>query len=98
VPLWGYEMDSDPTVMAKKIDAAADNGVDHFLFDCARNPSPLPDTPLQPPPPPPPSHNPFFLHEHIHRCSCHNHNSDVHASLILLFSVAHTVFIAWLIV
>ena len=33
VPLWGYEMDNDPTVMAKKIDAAADHGVDHFLFD-----------------------------------------------------------------
>ena len=33
VPLWGYEMDNDPTVMAKKIDAAADHGIDHFLFD-----------------------------------------------------------------
>jgi len=33
VPLWGYEMDSDPAVMAKKIDAAADHGVDHFIFD-----------------------------------------------------------------
>ena len=33
VPLWGYEMDNDPAVMAKKIDAAADNGIDHFLFD-----------------------------------------------------------------
>jgi hypothetical protein len=32
-PLWGYEMDNDPVVMEKKIDAAADNGVDHFLFD-----------------------------------------------------------------
>ena len=33
VPLWGYEMDNDPAVMAKKIDAAADHGIDHFLFD-----------------------------------------------------------------
>ena len=32
VPLWGYEMDNDPTVMAKKI-GTADHGVDHFLFD-----------------------------------------------------------------
>jgi hypothetical protein len=33
VPLWGYGDESDPKVMAKKIDAAADNGVDAFLFD-----------------------------------------------------------------
>eukprot|EP01049_Picozoa_sp_SAG25_P003132 SAG25_NODE_175_length_12811_cov_5.011721_11_plen_137_part_00 len=33
VPLWGYQMDNDPAVMAQKIDAAADHGVDHFLFD-----------------------------------------------------------------
>lgn len=33
VPLWGYEDESDPTVMAKKIDAAADHGVDAFIFD-----------------------------------------------------------------
>jgi len=33
VPQWGYQSDNDPTVMAQKIDAAADNGVDHFLFD-----------------------------------------------------------------
>ena len=33
VPLWGYEDESDPAVMAKKIDAAADHGVDAFLFD-----------------------------------------------------------------
>ena len=26
-------MDNDPAVMAQKIDAAADNGVDHFIFD-----------------------------------------------------------------
>ena len=26
-------MDNDPKVMVKKIDAAADNGVDHFIFD-----------------------------------------------------------------
>ncbi len=33
VPSWGYEDESDPSVMAKKIDAAADHGVDVFLFD-----------------------------------------------------------------
>ena len=33
VPLWGYEMDDDPAVMEKKINAAADHGVDIFIFD-----------------------------------------------------------------
>ncbi len=33
VPAWGYEDESDPQVMAKKIDAAADHGIDVFLFD-----------------------------------------------------------------
>jgi hypothetical protein len=33
VPLWGYEDESKPEVMAKKIDAAADHGVDAFIFD-----------------------------------------------------------------
>ncbi|MBC8063557.1 MAG: glycoside hydrolase family 99-like domain-containing protein [Chlorobia bacterium] len=33
VPLWGYEDESDPKVMAKKIDEAADHGVDAFIFD-----------------------------------------------------------------
>ena len=33
VPLWGYGDESDPAVMARKIDAAADHGVDVFLFD-----------------------------------------------------------------
>jgi len=33
VPLWGYENENDPIVMAKKIDAAADNGIDAFIFD-----------------------------------------------------------------
>jgi hypothetical protein len=33
VPLWGYEDESDPKVMAKKIAAAADHGLDVFLFD-----------------------------------------------------------------
>jgi hypothetical protein len=32
-PLWGYEDESDPAIMARKIDAAADHGVDAFLFD-----------------------------------------------------------------
>ncbi|MEI8372764.1 MAG: glycoside hydrolase family 99-like domain-containing protein [Planctomycetota bacterium] len=33
VPLWGYQDESDPSVMAKKIDAAADNGITAFIFD-----------------------------------------------------------------
>ncbi len=33
VPLWGYTDESDPKVMAKKIDAAADHGIDAFIFD-----------------------------------------------------------------
>ena len=33
VPAWGYEDESDPTAMAKKIAAAADNGLDAFIFD-----------------------------------------------------------------
>jgi len=32
-PLWGYEDEADPMVMARKIDAAADHGVDCFIFD-----------------------------------------------------------------
>ncbi|MCE9590850.1 MAG: glycoside hydrolase family 99-like domain-containing protein [Planctomycetes bacterium] len=33
VPAWGYEDESDPAAMAKKINAAADHGVDAFIFD-----------------------------------------------------------------
>lgn len=33
VPLWGYVDESDPAVMAMKIDAAADHGIDAFIFD-----------------------------------------------------------------
>lgn len=33
VPLWGYEDESDPKVMAKKIAAAADHGIGAFIFD-----------------------------------------------------------------
>ncbi|MCK4747666.1 MAG: glycoside hydrolase family 99-like domain-containing protein [Bacteroidales bacterium] len=33
VPLWGYTDESDPSVMACKIDAAADYGIDAFIFD-----------------------------------------------------------------
>lgn len=33
VPLWGYEDESDLAVMAKKINAAADHGIDHFIMD-----------------------------------------------------------------
>lgn len=33
VPLWGYEMDDDPKVMEKWINAATDHGVNVFIFD-----------------------------------------------------------------
>ncbi len=33
VPLWGYQDESDPAVMAHKIAAAADHGIDAFIFD-----------------------------------------------------------------
>ena len=33
MPLWGYEMDDDPKVMEKWIDAASDHGVNTFIFD-----------------------------------------------------------------
>jgi len=32
-PLWGYEDESDPQVQARKIDAAADHGINVFIFD-----------------------------------------------------------------
>lgn len=33
VPMWGHEDEADPRVMEKKIEAAADHGIDHFIFD-----------------------------------------------------------------
>ena len=33
MPLWGYADESDPKVMAQKIAAAADHGIDAFIFD-----------------------------------------------------------------
>jgi hypothetical protein len=33
VPLWGYTDESDPKAMAQKIEAAADHGIDAFIFD-----------------------------------------------------------------
>jgi hypothetical protein len=33
IPLWGYEDESDPAVMEKKISAAADHGVTSFIYD-----------------------------------------------------------------
>src|SRR5262249_7018627 len=33
VPLWGFEDESNPKVFAKKIAAAADHGLSHFIFD-----------------------------------------------------------------
>ena len=32
-PLWGYQNEAQPAVMAQKIDAAADHGVNAFIFD-----------------------------------------------------------------
>lgn len=33
IPLWGYEDESDPSVMERKIAAAADHGLNSFIFD-----------------------------------------------------------------
>ncbi len=33
VPVWGYEDEADPRVMEKKINAAADHGLDYWIFD-----------------------------------------------------------------
>ncbi|MBS1369051.1 MAG: hypothetical protein HPZ91_03745 [Lentisphaeria bacterium] len=33
IPLWGYEDEADPAVMAKKIGAASEYGIDAFIFD-----------------------------------------------------------------
>ncbi len=33
VPAWGYTDEADPKIMAKKIDAAANHGIDAFIFD-----------------------------------------------------------------
>ena len=33
IPLWGYEDEADPSVMAKKISAAAEHGINAFVFD-----------------------------------------------------------------
>ncbi len=33
IPAWGYTNESDPKIMALKIDAAADHGIDAFIFD-----------------------------------------------------------------
>jgi hypothetical protein len=33
IPLWGYEDEADPAVFARKVDAAADHGLDYFIFD-----------------------------------------------------------------
>lgn len=33
LPMWGFEDESDPVNMGKKIDAAADHGIDAFIFD-----------------------------------------------------------------
>lgn len=47
VPKWGYEDESDPKVMGKKIAAAADHGIDAFIFDWYHyNGSPFLNRPL----------------------------------------------------
>lgn len=33
VPVWGYENENEPAVMARKIEEAAANGIDAFIFD-----------------------------------------------------------------
>ena len=33
IPQWGYEDEADPTVFAKKIDAAANSGLTYFIYD-----------------------------------------------------------------
>lgn len=33
IPMWGYEDESDPAIMAKKIQAAAEHGISSFIFD-----------------------------------------------------------------
>ncbi len=33
VPLWGYLDEADPRTMERKIDAAADHGIDYWIFD-----------------------------------------------------------------
>ena len=33
IPVWGYEDESQPEVMARKINTAADYGIDAFIFD-----------------------------------------------------------------
>jgi hypothetical protein len=33
IPLWGYTNESDPAVMEMKINAAAENGIDVFIYD-----------------------------------------------------------------
>ncbi len=33
IPLWGYEDEADPAVMARKISVAADHGLRQFIFD-----------------------------------------------------------------
>ena len=47
VPLWGYEDESDPKVMERKIDAAASHGIDAFIFDWYHyNDGPFLDRPI----------------------------------------------------
>jgi len=36
VPLWGDAVESDPSAMARRIDAAADHGIDVMLYDWYR--------------------------------------------------------------
>lgn len=33
IPLWGYELDNDPKVMERWIEAATEHGINTFIFD-----------------------------------------------------------------
>lgn len=47
VPLWGWQDESDPAVMANKINAAADHGLSAFIFDWYyNNDGPFLDRPI----------------------------------------------------
>ncbi|RYX81652.1 hypothetical protein EON83_22910 [bacterium] len=46
VPLWGYQDESDPKVMAQKIDAASKHGIDAFIFDWYDYDGPFLESPI----------------------------------------------------
>jgi hypothetical protein len=46
VPLWGYRDESDPKAMEQKIKAAADHGIDAFIFDWYDYDGPFLESPI----------------------------------------------------